>query len=111
MATVPALALLDFLQPFQVETNALGTRIRAILMQGGRPIAYFTQALSSKAILSLVYEKELMAIILADKKWHSYLVVIDHLTNFSHFIPLCHPYTVKEVAAIFIKEVMITWVS
>jgi hypothetical protein len=34
------------------------------------------------------------------------LVVVDRLTKYSHFLPLSHPYTVKEVANIFIKNII-----
>ena len=34
------------------------------------------------------------------------LVVVDRLTKYSHFIALSHPYSAKEIAAIFVKEVV-----
>ena len=34
------------------------------------------------------------------------MVVVDRMTKYAHFCPLAHPYTAKEVAAIFVKEVV-----
>ena len=43
-------------------------------MQEGRPIAYMSKALSEKAQMKSVYERELMAIVLAIQKWRHYLL-------------------------------------
>lgn len=32
-------------------------------------------------------------------------MVVDHLTKYSHFVPLGHPYTTKSVAQLFVKHV------
>lgn len=34
------------------------------------------------------------------------MVVMDSLTKYAHFLPISHPYTVKEIAELFIQEVV-----
>ena len=46
LCSAPLLFLLDFSRTFEVECNASGIGIGAILMQGGKPIAYFIEKLS-----------------------------------------------------------------
>jgi hypothetical protein len=43
-------------------------------MQQGRPLAYMSQTIHGKALQLSTYEKELMALVLAVKKWRSYLL-------------------------------------
>lgn len=70
----PILALLDFTKTFMPEMDALGTSLGVVLMQDGRPIAYFNHALLDRAHIKSVYEYELMAIVLMVQKWHHYLI-------------------------------------
>lgn len=34
------------------------------------------------------------------------MVVVDRLTKYAHFIPVSHPYTAKDIAELFIKEIV-----
>ena len=43
-------------------------------MQGGRPIAYYSQGLKGKNLFLSTYEKELLALVLSVKKWRPYLL-------------------------------------
>ncbi|KAL3523147.1 hypothetical protein ACH5RR_015981 [Cinchona calisaya] len=64
----------DFTQEFVIETNAFGGGIGAILMQQGRPLAYFNKDLFGKYRGLLVYEKEMLAIVVAMQKWRVYIL-------------------------------------
>ena len=77
--TVLVLALSDLSKQFIIETDASGCGIGAVLMQNGHPIAYISKALSSLKQAMSIYEKEMLAILLAFKKWEHYL-------QYQHFV-------------------------
>ena len=68
------LALPDFSQPFTIECDANGSKIGAVLMQMGRPITYLSHQLHGCDLNLSTYKKELLALIIVDKKWRPYLL-------------------------------------
>ena len=74
MTSLPVLALPDFSQEFVIETDASGLGLGAVLMQQGRPVAFYSQKLSPTARTKSVYERELMAIVFAIQKWRPYIL-------------------------------------
>jgi len=74
MTRVPVLAIPDFNKLFMVETDASGHGLGVVLMQEGHPRAYMSQTLLERNLNKSVYEKELMAVVMAVKKWQHYLM-------------------------------------
>lgn len=56
-----------------METDASGLGIGAVLMQNGKPLSYISKGLSETHQGLSTYEKELLAIVLATRKWNAYL--------------------------------------
>nr|GEU35349.1 putative mitochondrial protein [Tanacetum cinerariifolium] len=133
MINASVLRFPDFTKEFTLETDALEVVLGAVLLQEGHPIASLSKTLSAKHQLMSTYEKKFLAIVYALEKWRGYLldrhfkiksdhfnfidilpksqgktvtlVVVDRLSKYAHFIPLCHPYTATDVVQVFLDNI------
>jgi hypothetical protein len=67
------LALPNFKETFETETDACDYGIGAVLMQKGHPIAFLSKSLGPKNRVLSTYEKECLTILMAMDKWRPYL--------------------------------------
>ncbi|KAL8103695.1 hypothetical protein AgCh_028042 [Apium graveolens] len=74
LISTPVLHMPDFSHPFMLEKDASSYGLGAVLLQNEHPIAYFSKVLGQRARMKSIYEKELMAIVLAVQKWRHYLL-------------------------------------
>ena len=88
MTSTEVLKFYSLEEPVTVSCDASQSGLGAVLIQGGRPVAYASKALTTAEYAYAQIEKELTAIVFAFKKFHSYLFGRDDITVETDHLPL-----------------------
>ena len=73
LSSAPLWVLPNFENTFEIECDASGIGIGAVLMQKQKPIMYFSEKLNGAALNYPTYDKELYALVRALQTWQHYL--------------------------------------
>ena len=69
LISTPILVLPNFDKTFEIECDAYGVGIGAVLMQEGKLIAYFSEKLCGTVLNYPTYDKEMYALVRASETW------------------------------------------
>jgi hypothetical protein len=84
LMSAPLLGLPDFNISFEIECDTSGIGIGGVLMQEGKPIAYFSEKLGGAQLNYLAYDKKLYALVRVLEIWQHYLWPKEFIIHSNH---------------------------
>ena len=84
ISIAPVLALSNLQQTFEIETDASGYAMGAVLMQYRKPICYHSETFNQVVVNYPTYDKELYALVQSVKKLKHYLLGKETIIHTDH---------------------------
>jgi hypothetical protein len=85
LTTGPVLEMPDFYKIFTVDSDASGAGFGAVLHQGARPLAFFSRPFAARHLKLAAYERELIGLVQAVRRWRPYLWGRNFIVRTDHY--------------------------